>query len=900
MARSKKAQKNSSSRFANFSLFFFDRPRLTLLLWIELIAVGILSFSVFLPREGFPPVEFPLSVANGTYFVNDPEKVDADVTRRIAEAVSGVEGIDQLDTVAGPNFFSVVATYSDELTSETGSELLEKTITEANVLPKEANIDYTAISASQFLNQYDSLVSVYAKDGQSAESLEKISNEISKKLGSTEGVVKSEVVSQFDTALNPATGQEETIQSSFAGVGLKEDEQLEVRRSSTIGIVKSDEIDVIDLSESVNEKIDEINQSAEFAEVGVVVGADFARTIETQIDSLAENLITAIIVVIIVSFLLIGWRASIITALIMVTVLLVTMFVLFLTGSTLNTITLFGLILALGLFVDDATIIIEAIDRGAQNKSRGAREVVKEAISKVGSASFAGTATTILMFLPLVFVTGILGEFIRILPITVMIALAVSLLLSLSLIPFLGRVLIRSKPTSSKKSKPKVSIINRAEQVTGAKLESFVNIAKRSRKIAYTLSIAMVIFSLIFMVIGGMIGSKLKFNIFPSNKDSDQLSIAITYPPTTTIQQAESVAKDITDITINSIGGYVESMTIGSNQAATNRSADVLIELTPYKDRDIKSPEISQQLTAALEGYEGVITRVTQLDSGPPADQFPFKVQVYNEDQQDALAEAKKIQEFLEGSTATRPNGTTSNITGTKLSYTLDVARRNGDRFVQVEASYDDTDTTALVVATQQDVEEEFGTDNLEFDFGFESDSQDSFASLPYVGLFALLAVFVLLAVLFRSLIQPLLVFMAIPFSLFGVTLGLYLTDNPISFFAMIGLFGLIGISVNNTILVTDYANQERRKGKRIIDSSSAAIRARFRPLLTTTVTTVVALLPLALVDPFWESLAYTIIFGIISSTFFVILSFPFYYILVEGFRVKCLSWWRSLRRKNG
>jgi len=142
-----------------------------------------------------------------------------------------------------------------------------------------------------------------------------------------------------------------------------------------------------------------------------------------------------------------------------------------------------------------------------------------------------------------------------------------------------------------------------------------------------------------------------------------------------------------------------------------------------------------------------------------------------------------------------------------------------------------------------------------------------------------------LLALQFRSFLQPVLIFMAIPFTFFGVFAGLFYTDNALSFFVQVGFIGLIGIAVNNTILLTSYANQEREEGAGIIDAIANAVTKRFRPLITTTLTTVVALLPLALSDPFWEPLAYTIIFGLMSSTVLVVVSFPYYYMAVEKIR---------------
>ena len=107
--------------------------------------------------------------------------------------------------------------------------------------------------------------------------------------------------------------------------------------------------------------------------------------------------------------------------------------------------------------------------------------------------------------------------------------------------------------------------------------------------------------------------------------------------------------------------------------------------------------------------------------------------------------------------------------------------------------------------------------------------------------------------------------------------------DKSLMLFSMLGVFALIGISLNNTILLTDYANQERKAGKRPSDAIASAVKARLRPLLTTSITSVLALLPLALTDPFWEGLAYALIFGLLSSTLLVLTVFPYFYLIEES-----------------
>lgn len=175
--------------------------------------------------------------------------------------------------------------------------------------------------------------------------------------------------------------------------------------------------------------------------------------------------------------------------------------------------------------------------------------------------------------------------------------------------------------------------------------------------------------------------------------------------------------------------------------------------------------------------------------------------------------------------------------------------------------------------------------DTLGYNLGQESENLDSFNSAGAAMLIALAAMYVMLLIQFNSFSKPFLVFLAIPFGLAGLFPGLYLTDNPLSFFVMIGAIGLTGIVVNNTIMLLDYADQARAKGMSYTDAISNSVRLRFRPLLTTSATTIAGMLPLALDDPFWEGLAFTIVFGLISSATMVIFVFPAYYVVLEQLR---------------
>jgi multidrug efflux pump subunit AcrB len=225
------------------------------------------------------------------------------------------------------------------------------------------------------------------------------------------------------------------------------------------------------------------------------------------------------------------------------------------------------------------------------------------------------------------------------------------------------------------------------------------------------------------------------------------------------------------------------------------------------------------------------------------------------------------------------------------------VTRRDSHLYISVSSEFDGTDTSTLVILAEDAVKKEFSKDRLagyglsesviKFDIGQEEENQDSFKTLLFAFPILLVAIYLLLSVQFRSLLQPVLIFMAIPFSLFGITAGLWLTDNAFSFFTMLGFFALIGLSIKNTILLTDYANQARRAGSNAIEAVAISLQERFRPLIATSLTAIVSLIPLYLSDPFWEGLTVTLMFGLLSSTFLVITVFPYYYLGGEYLRLR-------------
>jgi multidrug efflux pump subunit AcrB len=874
--------------FSKFSLFFFKKNFVSAFLIILIFITGTLSYTTWFRRDGFPPISFPLSFVGGAYPGQSAADVDAQIVNPLSQELTMLDEVDSVNASAGfDGSFSVAVFFSEGLTSDEGTEIVNRIINDDLEIPEGAIISAVPIDPGSYLFEYDMVAHVYSTNGASAETLDIAAQKVAGVLTDLELVDASNALSNFSQL---PSGQK--VETSFTRIGTNFGNEFMYYDATAIGIKSIPDTDILKLSQQVNDALEAIDLTEFGQDVRATVSADFATSVDQQLDFLESNLLTSLIAVAFVSFILITWRASIITGLFMVLVMLATLVVIYLIGYTLNVITLFGLILSLGLFVDDATIVVEAIDVNRHKKKLKAHKVVVGAVNKVGAASLAGTLTTMLVFAILASPSGILGEFIRLIPITVIVALGISYILSITVIPFMAKFLMLRHNKISWLTR--VNPVIKFEKWLGEEAAKIILMTRKtSGKI---IGAAAMILSIVLMMVGGyMFGFKVDNNTFPPSKDTNQLGISVIFNNLASVAEAKEESKQIDDIIIKTIGDELVYSYFGIEQLADARQATIVLDLVPFTDREVKSPELTERLESAFaKEYKGDASiAVNPIDNGPPASQFPFGIRVYGDDTQQLAVAIQAISDAMVGTEMENYNGEKVNILASQINGLQDsILRDNGDRYAIARFSYDSENPTVVSLLTEENFRERFDDnslsewgityDDLEFDAGQEGDFQDSFDTLLIAIPISLLLMFILLAVQFRSILKPFLILLAVPFTIFGVALGLYLTNNAASFFALVGFVGLTGIAVNNTIMLTDYANQEKRLGKGTVDAIAEATRKRLRPLIATTLTTMVALLPLALTDPFWEPLAVTIIFGLFSSTVMVILSFPYYYIVTD------------------
>ncbi|MCA9343271.1 efflux RND transporter permease subunit, partial [Candidatus Saccharibacteria bacterium] len=363
--------KKDNSRLSKLSLFFFDKPRLTALLFVFIFAFGILSYTTLLKREGFPSINIPVASVSGAYFVNDANKVDQQVTLPISKLASEQEGVASVSATSYPNFFSVIVQYNDSVDAQIAAQSLEQSIKDSNILPSQAQVSVNAPYFSPIgisSRPLDAAISFYAKENQPTSDIvlnaDKFADELKQKNLSLVSDVF--VLNPFEQAQNPVTGKTEIVQKTFDRFGHAvnngNEQTNEFYNSVLIGIAMIEGADLLKFDEQVRDATQEIISQGQFPGYEATVSASYAPSIEENISELQRELIIALIAVLIVGSIVIAFRASAITVISLVLVIFAVIGLLYIFGYTLNVITLFALILSLALLVEDTIIMTEAID----------------------------------------------------------------------------------------------------------------------------------------------------------------------------------------------------------------------------------------------------------------------------------------------------------------------------------------------------------------------------------------------------------------------------------------------------------------------------------------------------------------------------------------------------------
>ncbi|MDI2098414.1 efflux RND transporter permease subunit [Ruicaihuangia caeni] len=780
----------------------------------------------------------------------------------------------------------------------------------------------------------------------------------------------------------------------------------------TIAVTKMPDGNTVDVSHAVRDALPELAAAlGEGTQFTVVF--DQAPYIEQSIEALStEGLLGLAFAVIVILVFLLSIRSTLVTAISIPASVLITFIALWASEYTLNILTLGGLTIAIGRVVDDSIVVIENIKRHL-GLGQDRMLAITTAVREVAAAITASTVTTVAVFLPLALVGDITGELFRPFALTVTIALAASLFVSLTIVPvlaywFLGRKadslareqLAAGEPHAHAEAEEPQAAVHAGQEAdaaapASATTASSPTLSRRERRspvvshedeldrptllqrgylpvIHWTLKRPAITLLLAAAVLGGTVA------LVPSMKtnfigDSGQNTLTVTQQlglgasldaKDEAASQVESALLDIDGIETvqTSIGSEGNSL-----RAAFGGSADITYSITT--DATADQPELQQrvrdrltslkgvgtvQLAAAGSGFassdievnisaaspealktaaDRVLKTVRALDVTAEASSNLSQTQPYIAVKVDRTAAAERglselaVDGLVAQAMQPLPIGSLS-LNGTVLTVyqdtgstpasidelrTLPVFTSAGPVPLSALASVEEADGPASITAIRgvrsatvsvTPNSDDVGTASATIDEavsgldlpagvtvklgGVTAQQADAFQQLGIALLVAILIVYVVMVATFRSLRQPLLLLISVPFAATGAILLQVATGVPLGVPSLVGVLMLIGIVVTNAIVLVDLVNQFRDRGYTVPDAIVHGAARRLRPILMTALATIFALVPMALGITghggfISQPLAIVVIGGLISSTLLTLVVLPALYSLVEG-----------------
>ena len=716
---------------------------------------------------------------------------------------------------------------------------------------------------------------------------------------------------------------------------------------------------------------------------------DLARFIEGRLDLMARNGKTGLVLVLISLMLFLNFRVAFWAAIGLPVSFLGTFIVMWIFGISINLLSVFGLIIVLGIIVDDAIVIGENICRHVE-EGEPSKQAAVTATEEVQWPVIIAVLTTIAAFAPLLFIQGTIGDFMGELPIVVMAALSVSLVEALIILPSH----LRNLPSPEEEERRRKAAgepggilkgfrrLRAAQErfvvnVLQTKYEAFLRKALRWKYLTICIAVATMLLSF------GLLASGIVEFVFVQDMDSETVICDIELPigspsdrvRTRVMEISEFVKKAPEVVSVQAFVGIqvdvagegavgfknqshlgqlvVELQESDTRERAGGRSSNELLAV--YREFTRTLPEINAVRWLALNGGPGgkdVVVRISgaeteelvevaslvreevssyqgvyDLDDDYDAGQREVQLRLFESARAgggSVAALGSHVRSALYGREARRITRNREDVrimvrypksfresvynlesmwipTGTvpgqrswiplrqiaELSETEGVTslyRSQNSRAVTVYANVDDQqgNTSDILKGVQKKFDESILSDhpnvNIEFLGSFE-EMRKSFAGLKLAFPVALLLIYMMLAGLFHSYGQPLVVMAAIPFGIQGAIIGHLLTNNPITILSLIGMVALSGILVNDSLVLVDFINTRVRKGVGHFEASVDGAKLRLRAILLTTLTTAAGLTPLMFETSFQAKfmipMAVTLTFGLIFATALTLVIVP-------------------------
>jgi len=996
--------------------------------------VGIISI-YFQKKETFPNVDFEMVIVTTAYPASSAEDVEKLVSLPIERQISTVDGIKRINNVSleGLSVFylEIEPDYStddvltdirnavesvDDLPDEVETPLIQKVNSKLRPIMKvslSADDEWELRRVSKKLRDQLERIPGVARVG-----LEGYRNEIlevaidPKKLNRYElsiAEVTSAIASRninlsagrikkktYDLTIRTASefiGAEEIgeviVRSNDTGLNVRVKDVAEVssslaeestfersqgKRAIFLDVIKKDKGDILKVTDEVKEITERFFKDPQYKNLNFVYTDESAFYVKRRLRILTQNGTQGLILVFLCLLLFMNFRISLVTSLGAPIAFMVAFSLMDPFGVTINLISMFGLIMVLGMLVDDSIIVAEQFYQYLEQGMKPRKAAAQAAIDTIRPVT-ATILTTVVAFGALFFMGGIMGKFLWPVPAIVIICLTASWLECFFILPSHLNEFVRLKHSSFKDKwyQPLIKSYRFSIQLA-------LNHYKKVIAGFLALFVAAIIINKKFM----------RFELFPSGAIYI-LQLNTKGEVGTSLTKTEEVIKKMEEVIFKTLDNKTELEQIRSivGKQINERGArtgthygGMLIYLTPEDTRENTTPVLMAKLSSELKKALPNTDFLLEMKGGGPPKGKPVNIELLGDDlktlysvSKQVLAELKKIngvttteleyeeikkqlivkvneeeakrlglttqsiarelRRAYEGDSITeirrsdedieikvRLNRETRsqeksllsipipNATGRRIKLAqvakietapapYFIRRFDKKRTIAVQAEIDVKKTTSLKVNREmKPIIDEIIKDHPTLSYELEGenkDTQESVSRLAKAGIVALFLIFIILVAMFNSMAQPLIVMSSIPLALIGVIGTFFILDLPISFMALLGMIGLIGVVVNDSIVLVTFINKNVfEEGMDYLEGIKEGCISRFRPVILTTFTTVAGLLPIAHAkggDPFLKPMALSFAWGLLFSSTLTLIFVPCGYLAYSRIAEKWTNW---------
>jgi len=763
------------------------------------------------------------------------------------------------------------------------------------------------------------------------------------------------------------------IEDSFKEVTLNV--RINGNRGLMLMIQKQTDTNTVEVANRVKKKLQELEKTLP-GDVKMFAIFDTSQDIIDSLNSLKSTVYLGIVLVIfVVWFFLRQFLPSLIIALTIPFSLLIAFIYIFLSGKTINTISLSSLAIAAGMVVDNAIVVVDNVYRKLERGNRPAEAAIF-GTQEMFLAIAASTFTTVVVFLPMLFIPGVIGIFFGELAVIVTVTLLGSLFTAATFSPMLCSQWMKTTYNPEKRSKWFSRFYTFSEHMFKSWEEFYgraLGFCLHHKKLVLGGFTAAFLATLLLLPFVG--------NEFAPEEDTGDVRLTIQLPLGTRLEESDKVAKRIEAMIKADVPeaqfyyartGEVPGQGRGMGQVSGTNIITAGAKLVVKTERKRSVWEVAQLLRQKVKQIPGVLK--IDIQTGNPIGRMlsgmggkAVQIEIVGHDFTETDRVAQKIKEIMEeipgavdasisrelhrpelkieinrekaaslglnmniiasslktyiqGSTATkyREKGETYDIyvrleeasrqriedienltvvspltqTQVRLSNIariyeavgpLSIDRQNRERVVRVECNTYKRSSGKVV----EDIKKEIGKIALPADvtinIGGEAEEQKkAFRDLGLLLLLGVALVFMIMAAQFESLLDPFIIMFAMPFTFIGVILGFLFTHTTFNIVSYLGAIMLMGIVVNNAIVLISYIIILRSRGQSMYEAVTNAGRDRLRPVLMTTITTLAGLLPLAIStgvgSETWRPLGITMFGGLTVSTLITMLFVPTLY----------------------